>query len=163
MTRLRFFVFASSIAVFSALGTGCAGQIPNTTVSDTPENRRVVEFMETYRRAVEERDVGALMAMAHERYLDDNGTPDGRDDLDFDTLREKLTNWRERVRDVRYEIKYHRVSYQRERVYVEFRYTASFRIAREEGEEQWSRRLADHRVVLQRIEQSDEFRVLSGM
>ena len=50
-------------------GAGCTKNIPNTTVKDTPENRQVITFMENYRNAVESRDVGALLAMAHPQYL----------------------------------------------------------------------------------------------
>jgi len=135
--------------------------IPNTDVEDTAENRRVVEFMESYRHAVEERDVRALLEMASPAYLDDNGTPIGDDDLDFDLLREKLSGWRDRVLDVRYEIKYRRVTYDQSRVYVEFRYHANFRVATATGEERWARRIGDHRLVLR--QEDDRFLILSGM
>lgn len=148
---------------FSVLA-GCAGQqIPNTTVSDTPENREVVEFMETYRHAVEERDVGRLMTLASPMYLDHNGTPVGRDDHDFDTLREKLTRWAAGVLDVRYEIRYRRVTRSTSRVFIEYRYSASYRIEVPGGEERWSRRIGDNRMVLALDEDSGEFSILSGM
>ncbi|MBW2717653.1 MAG: hypothetical protein JRD94_03600, partial [Deltaproteobacteria bacterium] len=66
---------------------GCQKNIPNTTVADTAANRGVITFMENYRKSVEARDVGALLAMAHPQYLDDNGTPSGDDDLDYRELR----------------------------------------------------------------------------
>jgi len=139
--------------------------IPNTTVDDTAENREVVEFVEEYRHAVEDRNVRRLLELASPRYLDDNGTPAGEDDLDFDTLREKLAIWSDRVTDVRYEIKYRRVSYDQSRIFVEFRYTASFRV--ETGEnERWARRLGDHRLILTREEgeaPEGELRILAGM
>ncbi len=152
-----------------ALGvSACAAQIPNTTVEDTPENREVVAFVERYRRAVEARDVRALLEMASPRYLDDNGTPGGDDDLDYDGLREKLSAWRDRVLDVRYEIKYRRVTYDRDKIFVEFRYTASFRVATPDGSERWARRLGDHRLILtperdQEGESGGGFLILSGM
>ncbi|MCU0673496.1 MAG: hypothetical protein MUE69_11955 [Myxococcota bacterium] len=148
-----------------ALLVGCARMIPNTTVEDTAENREIVEFVEQYRHAVEDRNVRRLLELASPRYLDDNGTPNGEDDLDFDTLREKLAIWSDRVTDVRYEIKYRRVSYDQSRIFVEFRYTASFRV--ETGEnERWARRLGDHRLILTREEgeaPEGELRILAGM
>lgn len=162
----------NSIAYRLALAvvvSGCAAHIPNTTVEDTAENREVVAFVERYRRAVEARDVRALLEMASPRYLDDNGTPGGDDDLDFDSLREKLSAWRDRVLDVRYEIKYRRVTYDQDKIFVEFRYTASFRVATPDGSERWARRLGDHRLVLTR-ELGEEgsagdgrFLILAGM
>ena len=157
----------SSLAAFLllAVSSGCAGTIPNTTVEDTAENREIVAFMEEYRRAVESRNVRRLLEMASPRYLDDLGTPGGGDDLDFDSLREKLSRWRDRVVDVRYEIKYNRVTFDQRRIFVEFRYTASFLLTTVDGDERWSRRLGDHRLILTRDEESDEgtLQILSGM
>ncbi|MEM9067387.1 MAG: hypothetical protein AAGE52_02745 [Myxococcota bacterium] len=154
------------VALALASSAGCASTIPNTTVDDTPENREVVAFVEQYRRAVEERDVRRLLEMASPLYLDDNGTPGGADDLDFDSLRAKLSAWRDRVMDVRYEIKYRRVTYDQAKIFVEFRYTASFRVATPGGSERWSRRLGDHRLILTREDERAEeegFHILSGM
>jgi len=151
-----------------ALTAGCAQTIPNTTVEDTADNRSVVAFMEQYRKAMEERNVRRLLQLASPHYLDDNGTPGGADDVDYETLRENLTLWAQRVDDVRYDISYRRVSYApNDRIYVEIRYGGSFHIDRPATEdEQWSRRLANHRLVLQKLaeaEGEDEYRILSGM
>lgn len=161
---MRFFAtFPALVLAAVSLTAGCAtSQIPNTTVEDTRENREIVSFMEDYRHAVEERDVGRLLTMASPLYLDDNGTPGGADDLDFDELREKLTAWADRVKDVRYEIRYRRVTRDQHRVFVEYRFTASFQVAHVDGEDRWSRRVGDNRVVLTRDEDG-ELRMLSGM
>jgi hypothetical protein len=75
-------LFAAVLCLLLVVAAGCDKNIPNTTVKDTPENRAVITFMENYRNSVEARDVGALLAMAHPQYLDDNGTPSGDDDID---------------------------------------------------------------------------------
>ena len=144
-------------------GGSCEKDIPNTTVPDTPENRAVIDFMEQYRRAVEARDVGALLAMADPRYLDDNGTPTGDDDIDFRALKDKLGRWSDRVTDVRYEIKYRGVSRELDRILVDFRYSASFRVDYGEDEERWSRRIGENRLILQKDDVADRFFILSGM
>ncbi len=101
--------------------------------------------------------------MASPRYLDDVGSILGDDDLDFDTLREKLSAWRNRVVDVRYEIKYRRVTWDDAKIFVEFRYTASFRVRDNDGEERWARRLGDHRLILSVDEDQEDFQIVSGM
>ncbi len=156
------------LLLLSLLATSaCGATIPNTTVEDTAENREVVQFVEEYRRAVESRNVPRLLELASPLYLDDRGTPRGDDDLDFEGLREKLSRWRDRVVDVRYEIKYRRVTYDQRRIFVEFRYTASFRVTTPSGEERWARRLKDHRLILTRIEADENtdasLQILSGM
>lgn len=158
---LTFVVFSPLFGALLALG--CAQQIPNTTVDDNPTNRAIINFMENYRRAVEERDVGALLAMAHPQYLDDNGTPSGDDDIDYRALRVKLASWRERVTDVRYEIKYRTVGGEMDRIMVDYRYSASFRIAYAEEDERWSRRIGENRMVLLYDDIEDRYYVLSGM
>ncbi len=164
-STLRALLRLTFAAPFALLAVGCSTMIPNTTVEDTSENREVVAFVEQYRHAVEARDVRRLLELASPRYLDDNGTPSGDDDLDFDTLREKLASWSDRVTDVRYEIKYRRVSYDQTRIFVEFRYTASFRVATGDGD-RWARRLGDHRLILTRDDgevADGELRILAGM
>ena len=151
------------VALLVSSNTGCAKKIPNTTVDDNPANRAVINFMENYRRAVEERDVGALLAMAHPQYLDDNGTPSGDDDIDYRALRIKLASWRERVTDVRYEIKYRTVGGEMDRIMVDYRYSASFRIAYGEDDERWSRRIGENRMVLVYDDLEARYYVLSGM
>lgn len=144
--------------------TGCMTMIPNTSVEDTPENRDVVSFLEEYRHAVEERNIHRLLDLASPLYLDDNGTPSGADDLDHDSLRERLATWRDRVLDVRYDIRYRRVTWEESQVFVEYRYTASFRVAGADGEDHWARRLGDNRIVLDRDDEAEHrFHILSGM
>ena len=159
MTMTRLFLLGLLL-----LSSGCASTIANTDVRDTPENRKVLDFMERYRRAVNDRDVGKILAMTSPQYLDDMGTPDGSDDLDFDRLRERLAEWNERVRDVRYDIRYRRVTYDMGRIYVEFTYRVSFELA-EPGDQRgkWSRRIDDHRAVLIRDEEKDDFAFVSGL
>ena len=142
--------------------TGCGVQtIPNTHVEDTTENREVIDFVEEYRKAVEKRDTGALLAMASRDYFDDMGTPKGDDDIDYDGLREGLVTLREEVLAARYQISYRSLTYtENERVLVDLLYTGWFRVDTPEGP-QWRRRLEPHRLVLAR-EQSG-YKVLSGM
>lgn len=155
---LRLFVLAVLGAPVLA---GCgASMIPNTDVEDTSQNREVVEFVERYRLAVEARDVGLLMRLASPAYFDDNGTPGGDDDVDFDGLRTKLATFTDNLLAVRYEIRYRRVTFRRDEVAVDYTYTGSFRVTTATGD-RWARRLADNRLVLRR--ENDEFRIVSGM
>jgi hypothetical protein len=159
----RAFAAALVCVSLAAVAGGCTKNIPNTTVKDTPENRTVITFMENYRNAVESRDIGALLAMAHPQYLDDNGTPSGDDDLDYQLLQEKLSRWRERVTDVRYEIKYRTITREMDRVLVAYRYSASFRIAYDEEDQRWSRRIGENQLVLLYDDIQTRYYVLSGM
>jgi hypothetical protein len=147
--------------VLCALATGCADRvIPNTDVPDTSENREIIGFVEEYRHAVEGRDVPGILRLVSEEYLDDNGTILTDDDRDYDRLREELARWNGQVLDVRYEMRYRRVTRRNERILVDVTYTGSFKIATPMGD-RWSRRLADNRIEL--VRENGEFRIVSGM
>ncbi|MFW5875778.1 MAG: hypothetical protein ACOCXM_03510 [Myxococcota bacterium] len=149
------------VAVLTLAAAGCGQQnIPNTDVPDTPENRDVVEFVEEYRKAVLEQDVGKILALVSTDYLDDNGTPGGDDDLDYERLKKRLKALREEVKDVRYDIRYRRIVFRRSRVLVDFTYSASFLVDTPDGD-RWARRLSDNRLVLQRMK--DQYRIVSGL
>ena len=143
-----------------ALG-GCAGRtIPNTTVDDTPANREVVEFCESYRHALEQRDVGALLAMASPRYYENGGTPEGDDDYDITGLRQVLSETLPRVHTVRYEFRYRSIRQERDRVHVDYTFSGSFRVETEDGH-RWFRRVADNRLELERV--GGQYRIVAGM
>lgn len=169
---------------------GCAtGRIPNTDVPDTSQNRDVIAFCERYRRAVETRDARVLLALASPRYFEDGGTPAGDDDYGYDGLQRLLETWSEEVRQVRYEIRYRRVTIDPQdanRVHVDFTYTGSYTLhdrvgapdPRDRGpslaidpvrgsstsnreEEAWYRRVADNRLELERS--GNDWRIVAGM
>lgn len=147
------------LALVAAAGCG-AEFIPNTTVHDTPENRDVVQFCESYRHALEQRDVGALLAMASPRYYENGGTPEGDDDYDIVGLREVLRRTMPRVQAVRYEFRYRRIDFERDRVHVDYTYSGSYQVETPDGP-RWFRRVADNRLELERA--GGEYRIVSGM
>jgi len=149
----------AALVVASLAGCG-ASVIPNTRVEDTTENREVLDFLEQYRLAVEGRDVGRLLRLASQSYFDDMGTPTGSDDIDYEGLREGLASVQEEVLAARYQISYRDVTYLNDRVLVDIRYTAWFRVNTAEGP-QWERRLEPHRLVIAR--EDGEYRIVSGM
>src|SRR5690348_16602407 len=93
------------LAVLATTAMGCSTTfIPNTTVPDTSENRHVIQFCELYRHAMEDQDIGKLLALTSPRYHDDAGTPNGDDDTDYDTLKVFLADRFQKTSDIRYEI-----------------------------------------------------------
>jgi hypothetical protein len=143
------------------LEVGCAhSNIPNTYVEDTKENRKVLEFADQYRKAVETRNMGMLLSLASENYFDDMGTPQGDDDVDYNTLKQGLVRMRDEVQEVRYQISYRGVNYFGNHVQVDMLYSGWFKLNTPEGP-QWRRRLEPHRLVL--AKENDRYKILSGM
>jgi hypothetical protein len=179
-SRALFFVAAS------ALLTGCATRyIPNTDVEDTDDNRQVISFCEKYRHAVELKDVGELLKLASNDYYEDGGNVDASDDLDYAGLRDYLAGKFNDARAIRYEIRYRRVLRQEvphddrpnhgdngqtkhdgeeplELIYVDYTYSASYRIPAAKGGDEWRRRVEDNRLEILRYP-NDKYRIVAGM
>ena len=137
--------------------------IPNTDVEDNEFNRDIVEFCEDYRRAVERRNIGELLKLAHPSYYENAGNIDSTDDIDFAGLREFLETKFRDTRAIRYEIRYRRVEESdddEDSIFVDYTYSASYKMPTGEGEV-WRRQVADNRLVLIRTEEG--FRIVSGM
>lgn len=158
--RIVLAAFAVAVSVLS----GCATTyIPNTDVEDSDENRKIIAFCEKYRHAVEEKDIGVLMQLASEDYYATGGNVDPRDDIDYAGLKSYLAGAFQDARAIRYEIRYRRVlrdDEDKSRIYVDYTYSASYRIPGVKGEE-WRRKVEDNRLEI--TPHQDDFRILTGM
>ncbi len=150
------------VVILSLVGIGCSpSYIPNTDVEDTSENRKVISFCEEYRHAVEEKDVGKLLKLASPRYFEDGGNTNPDDDIDFDGLKDYLTATFVKTQTIRYEIRYRKVVFgENKKVFVEYSYSASYRIPGLKGEE-WKHTVADNRLELS--SEGESFKILAGM
>ena len=161
--RVALVAGVASIGVASAGGlVGCKHEyIPNTDVDDTEDNRKIVEFCEKYRRALETKDIARLLTLAHPEYYEDGGNIDASDDIDLAGLKDYLTTKFDDAESIRYEIRYRRVTVEEERVYVDYTFSASYRIPTESGNDVWQRKVSDNRLEL--IPHEDAFLIIAGM
>ena len=162
LNRVRVLLTVTVVALL--LLVGCSkNYIPNTDVEDTEDNRRVVSFCESYRKAVERHDVAKILKMVSPRYYEDGGNVDASDDMDYAGVRSFINKEFRDSRAIRYEIRYRRVLWADEgdRVYVDYTYSASFKIAGPENKDEWRRTVAENRLELE-IE-GDEFKIVSGL
>lgn len=154
------FLLCACFALAAPLA-GCATHyIPNTDVEDTDENRKLIAFCERYRHAVENKDLAALLKMAAPNYYEDGGNVDPTDDLDYAGLKDYLTSKFQKATAIRYEIRYRRVAKQRDLVFIEYTYSASYRIPGSKSDE-WRHRVEDNRLEL--VPYQDEYRIIAGM
>ena len=141
---------------------GCAKNfIPNTDVEETDLNRKVIQYCEDYRRAVERRNIAYLLKNAHPSYYEDGATIDTSDDLDFAGLEKYLAAKFRFATAIRYEIHYRNVTQGRkDTIFVDFTYSASYKLP--DGEvEVWHREVQDNQLVL--VASGDTFKILAGM
>lgn len=153
---------AVALAALATSSSACMNQvIPNTDIEDTSENRRLVEFCEVYRHAVEHRDIDKLLSLAHADYYEDGGNVDATDDLDYAGLKAYLEAEFVRARAIRYEMRYRTVARNERNGWdVIYTYSASYKLP--DGErEVWHREVADNQLVL--VPSGETFKILAGM
>jgi hypothetical protein len=162
MLRLQRTAFLfSALLALAAPVSGCATHyIPNSDVEDNDDNRKLIEFCERYRHAVELKDVATLLKLAAPNYYEDGGNVDPSDDIDYAGLKTYLTTKFQEASAIRYEMRYRRVSKEHDLVYVDYTYTASYRIPGSKGDE-WRRKVEDNRLEL--VPYQDEYRIVAGM
>jgi hypothetical protein len=151
-----------AVCLWASALSGCATHyIPNTDVEDTSFNRDVIQFCEEYRKAVERKNVGLLLQMAHPNYYEDGGNIDASDDLDYAGLRSYLEGRFEEAKSIRYEIRYRRVGKGRnETIFVDYTYSASYKVP-VDTVDVWRRAVADNRLEI--VRHKDKFLILAGM
>jgi hypothetical protein len=155
---------SNSVVVALAFAAfGCATHyIPNTDVPETELNRRVIEFCEAYRHAVELRNTAALMKMVDPSYYEDGASVDTSDDLDYAGIKQFFDNEFKKTKAIRYEIRYRDVSAGRKNtIFVDYTYTASYKVPSNDGADVWRRELADNRLEL--VPNGESFKIIAGM
>ncbi len=162
LARMRAFALGAVSCVL-AVGTlsGCATRyIPNTDVADSPDNRRIVAFCEAYRKAVERGDIVRLVELADPSYYEAGGNVDASDDIDFAGLKAYLVDKFQKAENIRYEIRYRRITIGAEVVQVDFTYSGSFRVPAGNSDT-WRNTVEENRLQL--VARGDSFAVIAGM
>lgn len=155
-------VFTLVILVLVIIAEGCAKKyIPNTTIVDTPFNKRVIKFCEQYRLAVESKNIGKLLMLASPDYFENGGTTDKSDDFDYSRLADVLKDRFAKIKTIRYDIKYRRISREGKLINVDYTWRGSFLVKGSDGQDYWFRKVEDNRLVL--VEYKDTFKILGGM
>lgn len=162
LRNLRILLVGTGLLGLALVASACRPRyILNTDVEDTAFNRKVIEFCEEYRKAVERRNIGFLLSLADETYYEDGGNIDASDDIDYAGLREFLETKFQGTKGIRYEIRYRRVeSTKDKKVFVDYTYSASYKLATPSGDV-WRRTVEENRLELAPYE--DTYRILSGM
>lgn len=160
MTR-TFLSFVAVLAL-SAGVTACSKTfIPNTDVEDTGTNREVIEFCETYRHALEDKNVAQLIKLMSPGYFEDGGNTRNEDDADFDAMRDFLTGDFLKTTGIRYEIRYRRITFtERKHIYIDYTYAAAWKLPGAKNDE-WHHAVADNRLDL--VRDGDTFKIVAGM
>ena len=145
------------------LATGCQrGVIANTDIPDTEENREVYGVVMAYKRALEARDVDALLPLISRKYLENNGTTNiSRDDYGYPRLREAvLPTLSENVKAIQYQVIMNRIEVDGDSAWASYEYFYHFKFV-EGGKEGWETKNDFNRLELTREEGS--WRIVGGL
>ena len=153
--------FALALAV--ALPLGCAhAKIANTSIDDTPENRAVLEVVESYRQAFQSRDAGALLALVSPRYYEDNGNTDRADDYDREGLKAELAREFDQTKALQLDVKINDIAVEEDQArafaYVEYTIRAHNKFP---SGERWQTDSDRARITLER--EGDKWLIVSGI
>jgi hypothetical protein len=161
-TPIRMTQLLAGAILAGCLGTtGCSKYyIPNTDVEDTDENREVIAFCEVYRRAIERKDIPALIELVSPQYYEDGGNVDASDDIDYAGIRDYLTSKFQDATAIRYEIRYRRVVREEDYIFVDYTYSGSFRLPSDQGET-WQRTVEENRLEI--VREDEDYRIVAGM
>ncbi len=159
MTRLSCFAAFATLAV-SVLACSKV-YIPNTDVQDTAQNRSIVLFCETYRHALEDKDVNQLLKMMSPGYFEDGGNTKNEDDADYQTIRAFLTGDFLKTSGIRYEIRYRKITLtESNHFYVDYTYAAAWKLPGVKQDE-WHHQVADNRLDL--VPDGESYKIVGGM
>jgi ketosteroid isomerase-like protein len=127
---------AAPLALAMALAAAACSpkRIPGTEIPDNDDTRALVALVEKYQAAAEARDAAAVLALVSPAYLDDAGTPDPSDDLDYGLLAKALPVDLARVSGVRMQLQIRDIRVEGDRAQVYVRYDARYRVATRAGE-----------------------------
>ena len=165
--------YTVSFFLLATLAAACGSPqryIPGTRVIDTDANRDIIQVVEKYRMAVEQKDADALMLMASKQYWEDGGTVSGKDDYGYEKLHEVLTGRFQKASDIRYSLRYMNVmrrcphgadGNQGCRAYVDVLIDASFTVTDARGEPVRRDKRDQNQLVLEWS--GDSWKFLSGM
>lgn len=136
--------------------------IEGTEVKDTPENRAILEVVEAYRVAIENRDVDALAELVSRQYFDNAATTgDSKDDYGHKELLKKiLPILRDNIKAVVYKIQVGRIAIAGNEASVFVEYELTFQL-QEAGQEAWATSKDKNRLDV--IKEDGRWKVLSGL
>ncbi len=139
----------------------CAGRrIPGTDIQDTSDTRAIVAAIDSYRRAAEQRDTSAVLALVSPKYFDDAGTPDPADDIDYQRLQKRISEDYKNVTALRLDIAVKNVNVDGDEAAAYVFYDEYYRIATRAGEV--AKQASDsHRMRF--IREGGAWRFLSGL
>jgi hypothetical protein len=102
---MRVLMLSLAVSCAALSGSGCKPElIPGTTVEDSEENRKILEFLTRYQQAMQNHNVDDIVKLCAADYYEDNGNADPKDDYNIDGLRAKLGDYFKMTKELTLEV-----------------------------------------------------------
>jgi ketosteroid isomerase-like protein len=135
-------------------------RIPGTEIVDNADTRAVYDVVQAYRKAMENRDAPAVLALVAPTYFDTAGTPSPLDDLDRAGLEAALTKDFARAEGLKLDLTVRKIEVTGDDAQAEVFYDEYFRVQTPSGTV--PRRDSDvHRMKLHKIDGA--WKIVSGL
>ncbi len=143
------------------LGAACAHTIEGTQVSDTRQNRELVDIIRKVESAMEARNAAGILEYVSPNYFEDMGTTAATDDFGYGQLRDKiLPESLAATNEMHIQIQVQEIQVEGDRAYADVRYSSRAQIQLPTGP------LWDTRNELNRIEfakEGDFWKITAGL
>ena len=159
---MRLIQYVFTIALVAMLSTACSPKyIKGTEVPYSADKQAVSDTVERYRQAVIQRDTRALRALASDSYYENASTTvDAADDYDRKGFEHVLSELKENVKAVKYDIDITDIQIAKNTAKVDVQYRGQFLFV-VAGQERWETAADKNRITLRK--ENGEWRILSGM
>ena len=151
------------LGVLAITAASCGPQyIDDTKIEDNPTNRTIMNLVEVYRLAVEQKDVNVLAKIVSNQYFDNAGTTGySGDDYGLKTvLVQVLPLLQENIKEVFYKIRVKRIDLMGQTANVILDYELKFHYV--EGDlDGWSTKADSHRLDL--VWEDESWKIAGGL
>lgn len=156
---------AFSLAILASLMLAVAcgpSMINGSDIEDNPANREIYEMVETYRVAMEKRDVDTLAAMLSSSYFENaSTTATGTDDYGYEALQDTvLPLLRDHIKALQLRIRLTRIEVEGDRAYADYEFWMKFLYA-DGGQEGW--RVKNDFNRLEFVREGDAWKIAGGL
>lgn len=152
--------FRPSVVLAVLALAGCARNLPNTEIRDTPDNRAIIAVVDQYRKAFDTRSVDGVMALVSQAYYDDAGTVDASDDVDYKALPAVLRETFAKISQVRIEFGITDIVVNGDKGYADLFYDAKYRVSTPRNE--IPKRDTDIQRILF-VREGESWKIVSGL
>lgn len=131
-------------------------------IADTTENRKVIDVLVQYRRAIVRKDVGTLRRLISERYYDNGATTDTtRDDYANDQLPAVFELMAQHTDQIKYDVTVKNVEIKERAAFVDYEFEYAYEYTIGEAPPSWDAGLDVNRLELEA--ENGEWKIVSGL